>query len=144
SDQRDASGNRMKVEAQIFRTREDLQQFVRVKRSERTLITVDRKTPWDGNWIDILLRQRAVRDGDVRIALVGGPHHALKWLTDQRLQLPPAGVKAMTLQTWSDAMIDESLERENLPENELHEKVRVLTGGYNKPANELFLGSTNS
>lgn len=144
TDHRGADGSALHVEAKVFKAKEDLLKVVSSQRSGRSLIMVDWKSPWNASWIEMLLKQRAVREGRVRVALVGSTEHALRWVRDARFQPPPAGVRSMALQTWSDAMVDEILKGENIPPEEFRETTQRLTGGFNRPTSEVFLGSINS
>lgn len=104
--------------------------------AERTLFVADAQTPWDHGWISTVLRSRAVREGRLSLAFVGGPEHALRWVLGRSRAFPPAAVKIMPLQLWSVAMIDHHLGLISAPTATFSEELRRLTGGFNHPMSQ--------
>lgn len=139
-----SDGTRVEVVAQAWPSAGDLLDAVRQarpKEADLTLIVVDSKSDWDGSWLEQPLRSKPVRDGRVRLAVVGGPQHALRWVTDLRLQPLPPQVRVMPLQPWSTAMVDHYLLSNDLSPEQYREPLRKLLGGFNRPMSQM-LGSS--
>jgi hypothetical protein len=142
-----ADGSRVAITPRAWRTLEDLMDSVRqahLKDAARALFVVDAKSEWDGAWVEQALRSRPVREGRVRVAFVGGPRHALRWVTDTRFRPLPPQVRVVLLEPWSDALVDHKLLGENLPPEQFRDTLRRLTGGFNVPMFQAFVGASGN
>jgi hypothetical protein len=140
-----ADGARLLIKVRAWANVEGLIDDIRqVSTNEgRALLVVDSKSKWDGTWVEDALKSRPVRENLVHLAFVGGPQHAMRWVTDARFRPPPSQVRTVPLEPWSDALIDHRLLGENLPPEQFRETLRQLTGGFNRPMCQAFTQSTN-
>jgi hypothetical protein len=141
------NGSRVVITPRAWRNLDDLMDSVRqinLKNTERPLFVVDSKSEWDGSWVEQVLRSRPVREGRLRLAFVGGPQHALRWVTDTRFRPAPPQVRTMLLEPWSDELVDHRLLGENLPPEQFREALRRATGGFNRPMCQAFSGSSGN
>ncbi len=139
-----SDGTRVEIVAQAWRSSSDLMDAVRPARSkdaDLTLLVVDSRADWDGDWIEHALRSKPVRDGRVRLVFVGGPQHALRWVADPRFQPPPPQVRTMPLQAWTTQMIDHCLRSNDLSPEQYRAALRDMTGGFNRPLSQLLVGN---
>jgi DNA-binding PadR family transcriptional regulator len=88
-----ADGTRIAVTARNFTDVSDLLDAIRTlgRGTVPAAIAVDSKTNWDASWIEAASRQRPVREGRVRLALVGTAKHALLWPNFHSLGLVLSG-----------------------------------------------------
>jgi hypothetical protein len=137
-----SSSRRAEVVAKSWTSVETLLDEFRTIRSDasRTLFVVDARSDWNQNWIATLLRSRSVREGKLSVAFVGGPEHALNWVSVPKSAFPLAQVKVMPLQLWSTAMMEHHLGRMDVPAVYRNE-VQRLTGGFNRPMTQAIGGS---
>lgn len=104
--------------------------------AEHTLLVADMRTEWDPSWISTALQSRAVRDGKLSLAFVGGPEHALRWVRASSRSILTNKVRVMQLQLWSDVMIDHHLGQISASSATFSEELRRLTGGFNRSMND--------
>jgi hypothetical protein len=138
-----AGGSRPLVKFRAWASLEALLDDVRQASSNegKALLVVDSKSNWDGTWIEQALKSRRVRENLVELAFVGGPQHAMRWVTDARFRPPPSQVRVILLEPWSDDLIDHRLLGENLPPEQFRDQLRQLTGGFNRPMCQAFTQS---
>lgn len=130
---RTSSSRRAEVVAKSWTSVEALLEEFRTMRSDasRVLFVVDSRSDWNQNWVATLLRSRNVREGKLSVAFVGGPDHALNWISVPKSAFPSSQVKVMPLQLWSTAMMEHHLGRMDVPAAYRNE-VQRLTGGFNR------------
>lgn len=141
-----SDGTRVEVVARVWGSSADLREAIgriRPKEGESVLFVADAKTEWDFDWIEPVLRSQAVSgpNGRVRVAFVGGPQRALRWVVDDKTRSLHPQVHVMTLQPWSSAMVAHSLNHANLPTEQFGELLRRQTGGFNRPMWHLLGGA---
>jgi hypothetical protein len=139
-----ASGVRAAVTAKAWAALPDLMRSAKQGRprgAEVALLVVDTRAEWDGSWVEQALKSRAVLKDGVRFAFVGGPQHAMRWVMDARFRPPPARLRVMPLEPWSNALIDDSLHREHLAPEQFRDALRRATGGFHRPMCQAFAGS---
>lgn len=138
-----SDGTKVEVVARVWGNSADLREAigrVRPKEGESVLYVADARTNWDFDWIEPVLRSQAVSgpNGRVRVAFVGGPNRALRWVSDDKTRSLHPQVRVMPLQTWSSAMVAHSLNHANLPTEQFADLLRRQTGGFNKPMTHLL------
>lgn len=136
-----SDGTRVEIVAQAWRTAADLLEAVRQPRPkdvDLAVLVVDSRSEWDGTWLEQPLRSKPVRDGRVRLVFVGGPQHALRWVTDPRLQPLPPQIRTMPLQPWTAQMVDHCLRGNDLSPEQYRQTLRAMTGGFNRPMSQLL------
>jgi hypothetical protein len=142
-----ADGSQVVITARAWRNVEDLLDSIRqvnLKGTARALFVVDSRSEWDGAWVEQALRSRLVREGRARLGFVGGPQHALRWVTNARFRPAPPQVRTMPLEPWSEALLDHMLLGENLAPEQFRDTLRRLTGGFNRPMCQAFAGPSSN
>ncbi len=144
-----SDGTKVEVVARVWGNSADLREAigrVRPKEGESVLFVADARTNWDFDWIEPVLRSQAVSgpNGRVRVAFVGGPNRALRWVADDKTRSLHPQVRVMPLQTWSSAMVAHSLNHANLPTEQFADLLRRQTGGFNKPMTHLLGGGAGT
>jgi hypothetical protein len=138
-------GSAIAVLPRIFTECGDLLDAIRIagRSGSYSLIVVDPKSRWDANWIGKVTANRLVREGRVRIAFVGGPDHALAWLSDPRTQRLAPQVSVIGLSPWSNAMTSGQLVEDGLAAQPLAGELAESLGGFNGPMTRAFYTKAN-
>jgi hypothetical protein len=140
-----ADGSRILIKARAWTSIEGLMDEVRQVSSNhgKSLLVVDSRSQWDGNWVEQALKARPVRENLTHIAFAGGPQHAMRWIMDVRFRPLPSQVRMVLLEPWSNVLVDHRLLGENLPTEEFRDALRQATGGFNRLMCQAFGQSTN-
>ena len=141
-----ADGVKVTVSARNFAAVTDMLDALRplARSTNPTAVVIEPRTDWDVTWVEAATRQRAVREGTVRVVFVGGADHALCWVRNPRVAKLPQGVRIMLLQTWAGAYLEHELGDDNLPPERFAGDLKRITGGFNRPMSLAVTGFNGS
>ncbi len=102
------------------------------------LFVVRHNIAWDVSWAEAILDQKAVKEGRVRVLLIGDHSHTWRWVSNPATLNSGADLTITPLGLWSRRSVTGWLKRRELPGEPLADELLEVTGGFHKPTWELL------